>query len=223
VSRAFEVSYAALWVSVLGIAFIMFALLRQVGILLQRLGPVGAMSDERLSPGANLPEIGVASLDLGSSRELRPVGSDALAILFVTTTCALCAEVAPAFDAILRRQRTMDGIVAVSAPRGEARLWAGAHRTRTPAYSREMLLEDAGVPMSPFVAVVDGDGTVRAAGLVNNGEQIESVLTAARSYTGGPAASEPALAQVRVWNSPSDTLVGVADNHSVEESTHDRA
>ena len=81
----------------LGLAVLLFGLARQVGILHERVAPMGAMaSDQGLSVGEMSPQLAVATL---AGDRLVLGGASALErsrlLLFVSPTCPVCKKLLP--------------------------------------------------------------------------------------------------------------------------------
>src|SRR6185312_5910352 len=84
--RAFwTVSYVALWVAVLGLAALVLALYRQVGVLHLRLGPGHAFEHE------------AEGLPLG---EPAPDGMAGRLVVFTSRDCPICAQIVPGLRAL---------------------------------------------------------------------------------------------------------------------------
>lgn len=174
------VSYLVLWVTVGALGLVMLALLRQIGVILQRVGPLGAMAEDSFGAGHLVPELQVTDLGTFEPRVLRGFEDRLLAVLFTTTTCSLCAEVTPAFAAVAADYvDRADSTIVVSAPAADAGRWALDHGLGRGACFRDRIVEDLAVPYTPLVALIDGAGVVRSAGLVNNGEQVDGLFAQA--------------------------------------------
>jgi methylamine dehydrogenase accessory protein MauD len=172
------ISHVALWCFLLLLGVVVVALLRQIGVLLQRVGPRGAMEDEALPVGSALPEKSIPILGGTSSVTLRGEPDRQLAILFATPSCSLCGEISRAFSQIAYENRdAFRSVVVVSASTRESQQWASTHPTpAATVLSEDRAIEALGIPYTPFVAIVDLTGTVRAAGLVNSAEQIDGLF-----------------------------------------------
>ena len=141
-----------------GLAVVVLALAREVGMLRLSVAPRGAL--EVAHEG---PEVGALQRARGRLRRARP-GQLGLAV-FTSEGCGLCRVLAPAIDALRRapaRRRC-----ARSTRSSDADAWAAAD-----------------VPGSPFAVALDVDGTVLAKGTFNTGAQLESVLAAAERRRG---------------------------------------
>jgi hypothetical protein len=147
-------------IAVAGLAVVVLALAREVGMLRLSVAPRGALEVAHEGPeigarSALAPRFG-AQLDENRGR----IG---LAV-FSSDGCGLCKALAPAINAFGDHPsvvlRTFDEV-------RDADAWAGAD-----------------VPGSPFAVALDADGTVLAKGTFNTGAQLESVLAAAERRRG---------------------------------------
>jgi hypothetical protein len=151
---------------VAGLAVVVLALAREVGILRLAVTPQGALEVPHEGPeiGGRIPLADSFADDLGGGR----LG---LAV-FTSEGCAMCRALGPVISAFGRHPRvalrTFDEV-------GDADAWNAAD-----------------VPGSPYAVALDADGVVLAKGTFNSGGQLESVLaTAERRRAGRPSPHPP--------------------------------
>lgn len=181
---ALAVSNVVLWLIVLVLLVIVLALTRQVGVLHERIAPAGALMLNRgLTVGERAPAIDV--VDLGG-RGLR-VGeerSDGLStlILFLSPTCPVCESLLPVLKSSRKAEQTWLRIVLASD--GEPAVHREFVRSRGltdfPYVISAALGMTYQVSRLPFAALLDPAGTLRARGLVNSREHLESLFEAQR-------------------------------------------
>jgi methylamine dehydrogenase accessory protein MauD len=178
-SDALWVSNALLWVVVLALGAVVVALVRQIGVLHERLRPVGALAL------ANGPEIGAAAprvdaVDLAGAPFAvggpDPEGRDTL-LLFLSPTCPVCKALLPAL-ASLARESGLRVVLASDGPREEQAAFVARERIALPYVLGTALGLAYRVGKLPWAALVDGSGVLRAQGLVNTREHLESLLEA---------------------------------------------
>ena len=175
------VAIAMLWVVVIVLAVAVLALARQIGVLHERLQPVGALKlSHGLKVGESAPEIAVKDLN---GRELRfghahPAGLDTL-VVFVSPTCPVCKSLLPALRSIRRREKRVEVVLASDGTRLEHNDFIAAESLEEFPY---VLSEALGVAFSagrlPHAVLIDGGGIVRASGLVNSREHLDSLFEA---------------------------------------------
>lgn len=176
----------ALWIIVILQVGVIFALARQVGILFERVSPVGAMissSGPELGeavPALTLPNLNGAALTLGT-------GGRAQLVFFLSTSCPICKALLPALKSIQGDEAAWLDVVLASDGREalHRRLIETEGLGRFPYVLSPELGMSFKVAKLPFAVLVDATGKVAAKGLVNSREQLESLFTA--SETGVPS------------------------------------
>ena len=176
------IAIAALWVIVLGLALAVLALARQIGILHQRLPAAGAL---KLGAGPVVGEAApVVEANDFTGHPLRIGGADAAAIdtllVFVSPSCPVCKTLLPALRAIRRREQPRVRVVLASdGPRLEHADFIAAESLAEFTYVLSEALGIAfGAGRLPHAVLIDGLGVVRASGLVNSREHLDSLFEA---------------------------------------------
>lgn len=180
--QALLVSNVLLWVAVVCLSGVLFALVRQLGVLHERIAPAGALM---LKQG---PRVGEAAplesaLDLdGQARSVGGPASDGRSTLlfFLSPTCPLCKSLLPALRSIRRSEGAWLRVLFAG---------DGAHEEHR-AFAREARLEPFDYVVSPtlgiayqvgklpYAVLIDAGGTIRSKGLVNTREHLESLFEA---------------------------------------------
>ena len=184
----------ALWVIVVLQTGVIFALARQVGILFERVSPVGAMissSGPELGekvPALELPNLNGTPLVLGADGR-------AQLVFFLSTSCPICKALLPALKSIRADEAPWLDVVLASDGREalHRRLIAAEGLEAFPYVLSSELGMSFKVAKLPFAVLVDRTGKVAAKGLVNSREQLESLFTA--SETGIPSYQAAVLNQ----------------------------
>lgn len=182
--RALLISDLVLWVVVIGLTLVVLALVRQVGILHERIAPVGALLLERgLKVGEAVPAMAVVDLD-GQSHAIGAVAADGRSTLlvFVSPTCPVCKALLPVLKASRRsEQRWLEVILASDGPQEEHRPFISAHGLGEIPYILSASLGMAfQVGRLPYGVLMDAAGILRARGLINSREHLESLFEAQR-------------------------------------------
>jgi methylamine dehydrogenase accessory protein MauD len=176
------VSQIALWIVVVVLALTVAALARQIGVLHERVAPLGALTTKTaVEVGQAAPEFDV--IDLGS-RSLHIGGRRAdgrsQLLLFVSPSCPMCKKLLPVARSFERSERRGVAIV----------LMGDGDRPSHEAMIREHRLEDVPFALAPIVGInlgigrlphavlIDPEGVIRAKGIVNSREHLESLLVA---------------------------------------------
>lgn len=189
-------SNIALWIVVLVQTAIIFALARQIGILFERVSPVGAMiSDSGPEIGEAVPAMALPNLN-GDSFALGGPEGRAQLVFFLSTTCPICKALLPALKSIRDDEKAWLDVALASDGREAAhrRLITAEHLESFPYALSSELGMTFKVAKLPFAVLIGPDGKVRAKGLVNSREQLESLFTA--SETGIPSLQAAMTAQM---------------------------
>ena len=182
--EALLVSNLLLWVLVCILSLVVVALTRQVGLLHERVAPVGALAIER-GPrvGERAPELSVESLD-GRTLQLGGVDPDGRKrlLFFLSPSCPVCATLLPTLRAMIDSAEGGTPLLFASdGPRAEHEAFC---KDKSIAPSDYILSRELGlayeVSKLPFAVLIDASGTIRAKGLVNTREHVESLFEAER-------------------------------------------
>jgi methylamine dehydrogenase accessory protein MauD len=180
--EALLISTAVLWVAVLVLSVVVAALVRQVGVLHERVAPAGALvGREGPAVGAAAPQLTVADW---TGRDIAIGGVDperrSTLLLFVSPTCPVCKTILGMLDAVLRAEpHPVRLVLASDGAREEHEAFVRAHGLAARSY---VLSRDLGLAYQvgklPYAVLIDADGVLRAKGLVNTREHLESVFAA---------------------------------------------
>ncbi|MCG6233785.1 redoxin domain-containing protein [Vibrio furnissii] len=177
----FAVGFLAVLVALLFIAFI--ALSRQVGILFERISPVGAMINN------NGPQLGetpkpmtLMSLNQG---EITLGGAQAKStlMLFVSPSCPICKVLLPLINSLQKAEtRWLNVVLASDGDEAAQRALIAQHKLDAIPY---VLSQELGVAYRvaklPFSVLMDEKGQIVSKGLINSREQLESLFNAKES------------------------------------------
>lgn len=179
---ALVVSQGLLWLVVLVLAVTVLALARQVGVLHERVAPLGALTTRTAvaigdpAPEFDVADLGGRQLHLGGRRD---DGRGQL-LLFVSPSCPMCKKLLPVARSFARSERAGVGVV----------LMGDGDRASHEALVAEQGLGEMPLVLSPIVGItlgigklphavlIDGGGVIRAKGIVNSREHLESLLVA---------------------------------------------
>jgi methylamine dehydrogenase accessory protein MauD len=164
----------------LGLAVLLFGLARQVGILHERVAPMGAMSsDQGLAVGEMSPPLPVTTLAgdrlvLGGAS---PRGRTRL-LLFVSPTCPVCKKLLPIARSFAHAER-LDVLLIGDGDDAEQRSMIHEFGLESlPYINSPQVGMTFHVGKLPYAVLLDAAGVIRAKGLVNNREHLESLLIA---------------------------------------------
>lgn len=170
-----------LWLLVIALAIVVVALLRQVGILHERLRPVGALSfSEGPKLGDSAPVFHLQALDqrlvtLGGE----PDGRMTL-LFFLSPLCPVCKSLLPVVKSIAREQGERLRIVLASD--GDEPEQRRMIETEKLQHFPLVLSTELGlrfhVSKLPYAVLIDEHNRIASNGLVNSREHLESLFNA---------------------------------------------
>jgi methylamine dehydrogenase accessory protein MauD len=168
------------WVAIAALTLTVLALARQVGLLHERVAPMGALTMQGgPKAGAAAPSFALTDLNglpvaVGGAR-----GRTQL-LFFLSPTCPVCKKLLPILRSIAADERRTTDVVLASD--GDAAEHLAFYARERLAPFRYVLSAELGqayrIGRLPYAVVIGPDGTLAGLGLVNNREQIESLLLA---------------------------------------------
>jgi methylamine dehydrogenase accessory protein MauD len=166
------------------LSLVVLALARQIGVLHERVAPAGALTTRAgPAPGEAAPALDVTTLD---GRTLRVGGASERGrrtlLFFLSPTCPVCKTVLPSVLRVAGSEvPPVDVVLASDGDRDEHLAYVEQNRLRGLVYvlSTELGLTYA-IGKLPYAVLIDPDGVVRAKGLVNSREHVESLFEADR-------------------------------------------
>lgn len=178
------VSYVFLWCLVAALTVVVVALARQVGTLHMRLGPSGAFENDDEGPPIGEAPAPYATVDTEGHPVIVGGPSQPQLLLFISPGCRVCAEVAPGLKAAARAGGLAPILIVEGEP-GTGGSGRDLSRYGSRAIHSTELSTSYGIPGTPFAAILDEIGVVRAKGTVNNLEQMEGLVDTARRRIDG--------------------------------------
>ena len=174
------ISNAILWVLLLGVIVALWALARQVGILYERVAPMGALITDagpklgEAAPKFELPALSGAIIPIGGQRALSQL------LFFLSPTCPVCKKLLPILKSASQAER--EWLQVVLASDGESTQHLAFYREAKLTEFPYVLSSDLGmtyrVSRLPYAVLIDEAGAIRAKGMINNREQLESLFNA---------------------------------------------
>ena len=176
------ISHVLLWVGFLALLVVVFALLRQVGILFERVAPAGALAiGSQLGAGDPAPVMRLIALS-GEPLDVGLRRSDGLAtlLLFVAPSCPICKHLLPVAKAMAKQRYRVRVVYASAGEDMQAQegFVAAAGLPRDSYVVSDGLGLAFGAAKLPFAALIAPDGRVASLGLVNTREHLESLFEA---------------------------------------------
>jgi len=181
---ALAISNVVLWIVVICLVFVLLALTRQLGVLHERIAPAGALMINR-GPAIGEAVAPIDVVDL-QGRELR-IGATSgdgrsTLVLFLSPTCPVCKTLLPVLRSSRNQERDwLDVVLASDGEPAQHRQFVLDHQLADFPYVLSPALGlSYQVNRLPFAALIDQAGVLRARGLVNSREHLESLFEAQR-------------------------------------------
>jgi methylamine dehydrogenase accessory protein MauD len=177
---ALMISNIALWVALLALLLVVLALSRQIGVLYERVAPMGALTmDKGPAVGEAAPPFELRDLT-GRTVRIGASATRSQLLFFVSPTCPVCKKLLPIVKSIATSERSWLDIVLASD--GEMPEHLAFYKKAGLEPFPYLLSTEVGmrfqVSRLPYAVLIDPSGTIRAKGLVNSREQLESLFTA---------------------------------------------
>lgn len=179
------VAFAIQWIAIIALGLLVVGLIRQVGMLHERLGPVGALTLSggpaigELAPTFALPSLnGGETLVGGSSADGRST-----LLFFLSPSCPICKGLLPVVKSLVQEfSGTVRLVLASDGDEADQlRMIVREKLADYPFVLSSELGRAHAVGKLPYAVLIGADGRVAAKGLVNNREHVESLFEAQRS------------------------------------------
>ena len=176
-----------LWILVLGLSAVVFALARQIGVLHERIAPLGALMTGGPAVGAQAPRIVAHQLD---GRQMvigdpLPAGRTQF-LLFISSDCPICKKVIPLARSVANAEGLDLIFVGDAAVAEQQELVAALQLQEFPFLNGPEVGTTFQIGKLPYGVLLDDRGRVAAKGLVNTREHLESLVVS--KQTGIPSA-----------------------------------
>jgi len=175
---ALVISNIVSWVIIIVMGISLYALARQIGVLHERIKPVGALSlGQAVNSGDPAPTFNVNSLN-GGPITLGGNSNRTTLLFFLSSTCPVCKTLLPILKSIQLQERdTLQIIFASDGDITEHQRFIAEHQLEHFPY---ILSADVGIAYRisklPYGVLISVDGEIIAHGLVNNREHLESLF-----------------------------------------------
>jgi len=179
--EALVISQVLLWVLTLSMALMILALLRQVGVLHERIAPMGALTlDRGPKEGEAAPQFEVKDIRRGTPLHLGGPRSRSTLLFFLSPTCPVCKKLLPIVKSIQQAEGSwLDVILASDGEPAEHERFIRVQHLEDFPY---ILSADVGMTYRigklPYGVMIDDSGVIRAKGLLNTREHLESLIEA---------------------------------------------
>ena len=169
-----------LWIVVLILFVVVFALTRQIGVLYERVAPAGAlMLNQKLQAGMVAPELDVLDINgnkvsLGQSETT----SQSTLLFFISPTCPICKTLLPVIKSASKDEKSWLRIILASdGSEHNHQAYIKEHDLEQfPYVLSEVLGMTYGVSKLPYAVLIDETGKITSMGIINSREHLESLF-----------------------------------------------
>jgi len=164
----------------LGLAVLVFALARQIGVLHERIAPMGAMtSDHGPAVGEPAPPLSMVALAGGRIEIGGPRATlRSRLLLFVSPLCPVCKKLLPIARSFATAERVELVLVGDGEPAEQRAMIEQFQLQQLPYVNSPQVGMAFQVGTLPYAVLIDAQGVIRAKGLVNHREHLESLMVA---------------------------------------------
>jgi methylamine dehydrogenase accessory protein MauD len=182
VIAALVASVVLLWIVVVVLAGVVFALTRQIGVLYERVAPAGALMIGRgVVVGEEAPVVR-ATLRTGTAEMIGSQAADGRSTLvfFLSPTCPVCKTLLPALRSMAQAEASHLRILLA----GDGTVDEHEEFVRREKLGDFPYVVSTQLGMTwqiaklPYAVLIDGAGIVRSHGIVNSREHLESLVEA---------------------------------------------
>jgi len=175
--QALIVSNVLLWLLLIATSVVLLGLIRQIGVLHSRIAPAGAlMLDKGVEVGQPAPQVTAADR-FGRPINIGYAGERSTLLFFLSPTCPICKTLLPAIKAISRSAKDLDVIYVSDGDAAEHDKLISQAGLEKSTY---IVSPDVGMTYQigklPYAVLIDKAGTLKAKGLVNSREHLDSLF-----------------------------------------------
>lgn len=176
------VSNVILWLVIIAMAIVIFALTRQIGVLYERVAPAGALAMNKvIKTGEKAPELALQTIDArivnigGVSEE----GKSQL-LFWLSPDCPVCKTLMPALKSAMKDESSWLKLILCSdgMESDHKKYIKQQNISDYPYVVSELLGKTYGVSKLPYAVVIDEKGYVVSMGILNSREHLDSLFEA---------------------------------------------
>jgi methylamine dehydrogenase accessory protein MauD len=176
------VSNIILWILVITMGMIIFALTRQVGVLYERVAPAGALAvNKNLEVGQKAPSMALQTINSTMVNVGDPSEDKKSQLLFfLSPDCPVCKTLLPALkSAVKAESKWIDLVLASDGMEQDHKGYIKQYGLEDHPYIvSELLGKSYGISKLPYAVVIDELGKVASMGIINSREHLDSLFEA---------------------------------------------
>ena len=176
------VSNISLWIVVIMMGIVIYALTRQIGVLYERVAPAGALAmNQQLRVGDAAPELDLQTIDSSMIRiGGMPSDGKSKLMFFASPDCPVCKTLMPAVKSAAKHEAGwLNLIIASDGMNLDHRGYVAQHELQGyPYIVSEILGKTYAVAKLPYAVLIDETGRIASIGIVNSREHLDSLFEA---------------------------------------------
>ncbi|NRA52780.1 MAG: redoxin family protein [Gammaproteobacteria bacterium] len=175
------ISNIVLWLAVVGLSLVVFALTRQIGVLYERVAPAGALAmSQKLKVGDLAPTMDLMTVTNHPITIAPKNPTKSQLLFFVAPGCPICKSLFPILKSSYRVEKDWLDIVLASDGDDQKQLAMIEQYKlqQLPFVLSKELGQQYAVAKLPFAVLIDQQGKIASLGLVNSREHLESLFEA---------------------------------------------
>ena len=178
--EALIISNILLWIVVVIMGLMLFALVRQIGVLYERVAPAGAlMINQNLKVGGEAPSLDLQDINGGLiTIGGVPENGKSKLLFFVSPSCPVCKTLLPVIKSADKSEKDwLDVFLASDGENIDHQGYINEHQLEKFTYiSSEILGRSYGVSKLPYAVLIDEQGKIASMGIINSREHLESLF-----------------------------------------------
>lgn len=171
------------WVCICIMTVVIFALIRQIGVLYERVAPAGALAvNKQLEAGQTAPILELEDINSGVTITVGDKNNTEKSqlLFFLSPTCPICKTLLPIIKSAHKAES--DWLCIVLASDGQDKdlqvFIKKFELDYTSFVNSEALGRQYGVSKLPYAVLIDQNGIIQSMGIVNSREHLESLFIA---------------------------------------------
>lgn len=171
------------WVALCAGGIVLLGIARQVGLLHERSAPLGAMiTDHGPGIGDKAPTFSIIDVK-GQKRQIggEDAAGDETMLLFTSPTCPVCEKLLPLVKSVARAEGINVMLISDGAEEDHKQFLAKHPLDGLPYVISAEIGMRFQVGKVPYGVLIDSAGVIKAKGLCNTREHLESLLEASRT------------------------------------------
>jgi len=176
------VSNIILWMMVISLAFVVYALTRQIGVLYERVAPAGALSvNKKVNVGEAAPVMSLQTLDntiIEIGNTVKTKRSQLL--FFASPDCPVCKTLLPVITSAAKHEADwLDIVLASDGMELDHKHFVQKYELESlPYVVSELLGKSYGVSKLPYAVLINEQGKLASLGIINSREHLDSLFEA---------------------------------------------